>query len=157
MKRFEIVNGMRRNMGPCAVLVWDDDSNFLSIDIDESATEKDVPMLFIPFLRKGRHHIDDAWVRRWVEEHIVPSDGQNLGQVLRANGLQFYDSMLLLIAGEGRCVQDDFFIQEVRDAVASESVSSRVGNIVRQAREQAGISQVDLPKSAACVSQRSVE
>lgn len=40
MKRFEIVNGVRRNMEPCAVLVWDDDSNFLSIDIDESATEK---------------------------------------------------------------------------------------------------------------------
>lgn len=137
MKRFEIVNGMRRNMEPCAVLVWDDDSNFLSIDIDESATEKDVPMLFIPFLRKGQHHIDDAWVRRWVEERIVPSDGQNLGQVLRANGLQLYDSMLLLIAGEGRCAQDDFFIQEARGAVASESVSSRVGNIVRQAREQA--------------------
>ena len=88
MKRFEIVNGMRRNMEPCAVLVWDDDSNFLSIDI-ESATEKDVPMLFIPFLRKGQHHIDDAWARRWVEERIVPSDGQDLGRVLRANGLQF--------------------------------------------------------------------
>ncbi|MGE9982819.1 helix-turn-helix transcriptional regulator [Slackia isoflavoniconvertens] len=29
----------------------------------------------------------------------------------------------------------------MRDAVASESVSSRVGNIARQAREQAGISQ----------------
>lgn len=144
MKRFEIVNGMRHNMEPCAVLVWDDDSNFLSIDIDESATEKDVPMLFIPFLRKGQHHIDDAWARRWVEERVVPSDGQNLGQVLRANGLQPYDSMLLLIAGEGRCAQDDFFIQEARGAVASESVSSRVGNIVRQAREQAGISQVGL-------------
>ncbi len=143
MKRFEIVNGMRRNMEPCAVLVWDDDSNFLSIDI-ESATEKDVPMLFIPFLRKGQHHIDDAWARRWVEERIVPSDGQDLGRVLRANGLQFYDSMLLLIAGEGRCAQDDFFIQEARDAVASESVSSRVGNIVRQAREQEGISQSGL-------------
>lgn len=97
-------------------------------------------MLFIPFLRKGQHHIDDVWARRWVEERIVPSDGQNLGQVLRANGLQLYDSMLL-IAGEGRCAQDDFFIQEARGAVASESVSSRVGNIARQAREQAGISQ----------------
>lgn len=61
-------------------------------------------------------------------------------EVLRANGLQLYDSMLL-IAGEGRCAQDDFFIQEARGAVASESVSSRVGNIARQAREQAGISQ----------------
>ena len=134
MKRFEIVNGMRHNMEPCAVLVWDDDSNFLPIDIDESATEKDVPMLFIPFLRKGQHHIDDAWARRWVEERVVPSDGQNLGQVLRANGLQLYDSMLLLIAGEGRCAQDDFFIQEARDAVASESVSSRVGNIALSPR-----------------------
>lgn len=62
-------------------------------------------------------------------------------EVLRPNGLQFYDSVLLLIAGEGGCAQDDFLYQEVRDAVASESASSRVGNIARQAREQAGISQ----------------
>ena len=53
MKRFEIVNGVRRNMEPCAVLVWDDDSNFLSIDIDESATEKDVPMLFLSYFAHG--------------------------------------------------------------------------------------------------------
>lgn len=144
MRRFEIVNGMRRYMEPCAVFVWDDDSISFSIDIDESSTEKMSLCCSSHFLRMGQRHIEDAWVGRWVGGRIVLSDGQNLGQVLRANGLQLYDSMLLLIAGEGRCAQDDFFIQEARDAVASESVSSRVGNIVRQAREQAGISQVGL-------------
>lgn len=40
MRRFEIVNGMRRYMDPCAVFVWDDDSISFSLDIDESSTEK---------------------------------------------------------------------------------------------------------------------
>ncbi len=121
-------------MEPCAVFVWDDDSISFSIDIDESSTEKMSLCCSSHFLRMGQRHIEDAWVGRWVGGRIVPSDGQNLGQVLRANGLQLYDSMLLLIAGEGRCAQDDFFIQEARDAVASESVSSRVGNIALSPR-----------------------
>lgn len=53
MRRFEIVNGMRRYMEPCAVFVWDDDSISFSIDIDESAIEKDVPMLLSRFCAKG--------------------------------------------------------------------------------------------------------
>ena len=101
MRRFEIVNGMRRYMEPCAVFVWDDDSISFSIDIDESSTEKMSLCCSSHFLRMGQRHIEDAWVGRWVGGRIVPSDGQNLGQVLRANGLQLYDSMLLLIAGEG--------------------------------------------------------
>lgn len=40
MRRFEIVNGMRRYMEPCAVFVWDDDSISFFIDIDKSSTEK---------------------------------------------------------------------------------------------------------------------
>ena len=144
MRRFEIINGARRNAKPCAVLVWDDDGDSLFIEIDERAVEKDVPMLFIPFLRRDERRIDDEWSRRWVEERIVPLNRQNIGQVLRANGLQFYDSMLLLIAGKGKCAQDDFFIREVGDAAVSESASCRVGSEVRQARERAGVSQMML-------------
>lgn len=81
MRRFEIVNGMRRYMEPCAVFVWDDSISF-SIDIDESSTEKMSLCCSSRFCAKGQHHIDDVWARRWVEERIVPSDGQNLGQVL---------------------------------------------------------------------------
>lgn len=40
MKRFEIVNGMRRYMDLVPVFVWDDDSISFSIDIDESSTGK---------------------------------------------------------------------------------------------------------------------
>lgn len=76
MKRFEIVNGMRRYMEPCAVFVWDDDSISFSIDIDESSTEKMSLCCSSHFLRMGQRHIEDAWVGRWVGGRIVPSDGQ---------------------------------------------------------------------------------
>lgn len=144
MRRFEIIDGSKRNAKPCAILTWDDDADSFSIDIGESATEKDVPMLFIPFLRKGERRISDEWARRWIEERIVPSGRQNLGQVLRANGLQFYEPMLLLIAGEGRCAQDDFFVREIRSGTTFEPTSIRVGSEVRQARERAGMSQAVL-------------
>ena len=62
MRRFEIVNGMRRHMEPCAVFVWDDDSISFSIDIDESPTEKMPLCCSSHFLRMGQRHIEDAWV-----------------------------------------------------------------------------------------------
>lgn len=98
-------------------------------------------MLFLSFFAHGTA-LYRGCVGRAMGWRAYCSVGR--AEVLRPNGLQFYDSVLLLIAGEGGCAQDDFFIQEARDAVASESISSRVGNIVRQAREQAGISQVGL-------------
>lgn len=113
MRRFEIIDGARRNARPCAILSWDDEADALSIDIDGRADEASVPMFFIPFLRKGRWHIGDAWVRRWVEERVLPAGRQNLGEVLRANNLEFYEPMMLLVSGEGRCAQDDFYIREI--------------------------------------------
>lgn len=160
MRRFEIIDGARRNARPCAVLNWDDEADALSIDIGEQANETDVPMLFIPFLRKGMRHIDDTWARRWIEERIVPASRQNLGEVLRANNLRFYEPMGLLVAGGGRCAQDDFFIREVGEKSHCETTvqnsgsevapcggktaAKRVGQALREAREGAGLSQVEL-------------
>lgn len=145
MRKFEIIDGSRRSAKPCAVLNWSRANDSVSIDIAEWADEADVPMLFMPFVQKSQRHIDDMWARRWVEERVVPSGRQNLGQVLRSNNLQFYDPMELLIAGEGRCAQDDFFIREACDALLEEEVvSRRIGRYVKEMRECGNLSQTEL-------------
>lgn len=145
MRKFEIVDGAKRASEPCAVLNWDEEHDDISIDVTKWVGTLDVPMLFVPFIRKGERHIDGVWARRWVEERVVPSGRQNLGQVLRANGLQFYDPMALLVAGEGRCSQDDFYIREVHgDSSKVEQAAQQAGRLVRQAREQRNLSQIEL-------------
>lgn len=44
----------------------------------------------------------------WVRQRIVPPDRQNIGQILKANGLEEYDEFSLLMFGSGRCAQDDY-------------------------------------------------
>ncbi len=153
MRRFEIIDGSRRNAQPCAVLSWDDESveeDSFFIDINDHADESDVPMLFVPFVRQNEHHIDNKWTKRWIEERIVPSSRQNLGEVLRANNLEFYDEMALFIAGEGKCEQDDFFIQEIdgSNEISLIPVAQKVGMEIKQARETAGLTQCELAQRA---------
>lgn len=148
MRRFEIVDGNRRRADSCATLVWDEDADTLSIEIAEAASENDVPMLFAAFIRKGQRIVDDEWARRWVEERVTPTSRQNLGQVLKANGLQHYDAMQLLIKAEGRCAQDDFYIREAaQTSIAEASAQSTTAQIAQafvQARKNAGLSQMEL-------------
>lgn len=148
MRRFEILDASRRGALPCAVLNWDERKDEFSIEIAKWAGEGDVPMLLAPFARKGQRRVDDAWARRWVAERVVPSSRQNLGQVLKANGLDGYEPMALLVAGAGRCAQDDFRIREIGEkGEAGGDASARVGQAVREARVSAGKSQVELARS----------
>ncbi len=158
MRRFEILDASRRGALPCAVLNWDERKDEFSIEIAKWAGEGDVPMLLAPFARKGQRRVDDAWARRWVAERVVPSSRQNLGQVLKANGLDGYEPMALLVAGAGRCAQDDFCIREIAQddfrireigekGEAAGDASARAGQAVREARVSAGKSQVELARS----------
>ena len=153
MRHFEIIDGAKRNALPCAVLNWEDknvEEFSLSIDICENAREEDVPMLFVPFVRENKLHIDDKWANRWIEERIVPTSRQNLGEVLKANGLEFYDAIALFIAGDGKCEQDDFFIREVKSSNCSEdlSIAQRLGKAIKVARTNAGLTQYELARAA---------
>ena len=62
-------------------------------------------------LRKKR--INAYWSKLWVQQRIVPTDRQNLGQVLKENGLSEYDEFELLMLAEGRCAQDSYFLAGV--------------------------------------------
>ena len=42
-----------------------------------------------------------------MQQRIVPTDRQNLGEILRDNGLKEYDEFELLMLATGRCAQDD--------------------------------------------------
>lgn len=153
MRHFEIIDGSRRNALPCAVLSWNDEDTEEStffININERASIADVPLLFVPFIRQNKRHISNKWTKRWIEERIVPSSRQNLGEVLRANDLKFYDEMALFIAGDGRCEQDDFFVREIKHSnkCANQSVAQQVGRAIKAARNDAGITQYELSKAA---------
>ncbi|MCD8021823.1 MAG: hypothetical protein LUF30_02165 [Lachnospiraceae bacterium] len=65
------------------------------------------------FIEKGIRHVDSDWSMRWVQSRIVPSSRQNIGEILRANGMDSYDEHQLLMKNEGRSCQDNFYIESI--------------------------------------------
>ena len=145
-RTFEIVDGSRRGAAPCATLVYDEGTRSFEIDIAEDAGLDDLPLILAGLAERGKRQIGPEWSLRWVQERIVPPSRQNLGQVLRACGLDHYDELALLIAGEGRCSQDDFFIREVMssDATPSQTAAEQLGAQLAAARRAHGLTQKEL-------------
>lgn len=113
IERLAIVDGRSREVEPCAWLTYDRALDEFAIRIDERATEETVPLMMVPFVEKGVLDMGPEWSRRWVEERIVPRGRQNLGEILRAHGLDDYDEYALLVAGNGESSNDYFKVVPV--------------------------------------------
>lgn len=80
------------------------------IELPEDADPWETPLLLSSFAQKGEHTINSYWSKIWVQQRIVPPDRQNIGQILRDNGLKNYDEYALLMLSSGRCEQDDYYL-----------------------------------------------
>ncbi|MEC4175095.1 helix-turn-helix transcriptional regulator [Adlercreutzia sp. R7] len=104
--------------------------------------------------QKGERSVGHDLSLRWVQERIPPPGRQNIGQVLKANGLDEYDEFALLMSSMGACAQDDFLLREVAPEESCESAEGRggrdfeahvlareVGATLAQCRREAGMTQ----------------
>lgn len=162
MKRIlDIVDATKRGAAPCARLAYDPETESFAISLDRSTDSGDMPFLLALFAEQGVFEIDADWSLRWVEERIVPVDRQNLGQVLRANGLDWYDPYALLVASGGESSNDDFIVREPRpetlapdeetgivarrpSPAAQRQARKEAAAAVQTARQSTGIKQFDL-------------
>ncbi|MCD8013753.1 MAG: helix-turn-helix domain-containing protein [Lachnospiraceae bacterium] len=78
------------------------------IEFPDDADEWETPLLLSSFAKKGEKAVNSYWSKVWVQQRIVPADRQNIGQVLKDNGLKEYDEFSLLMLHMGRCAQDDY-------------------------------------------------
>lgn len=86
------------------------------IELPDAADEWDTPLLLASFLKKGERTVNSYWSELWVQQRVIPSDRQNIGQVLRDNGLERYDLFELLMLSKGRCAQDDYYLAPLDEA-----------------------------------------
>lgn len=98
-----------------AILNYDEEKKTYTIDIPENVTEKESPFIMSLFLKKGVRHMNSAWSMRWVRSRVIPSSRQNIGEILRANGMKTYDEHKLLLKNEGRSCQDEFYIENMEN------------------------------------------
>ena len=95
------------------MLNYDEQTRQYTIDSPEDVSFRETPFMLSLFLKKGIRSVDSKWSMRWVQSRIIPSSRQNIGEILRANGMRSYDEHKLLLKNEGRSCQDDFYIEDI--------------------------------------------
>lgn len=143
MRRFEIVDGEKPRAQPCAILEVDQKKGSFSVRLAEGAGSSDVPLAFAPFAERGERDVPQRWVESWIAERIAPPSRQNIGEVLRAHGLEEYDACELLASGEGRSTQDGFYVREVTGGYKGSAV---LGREIERRREALGMTQEQLAR-----------
>ena len=96
-----------------AYLIYYEKAKAFYIELPDDADPWETPPILSSFVKRGEHSINSYWSRLWVQQRIVPPDRQNIGNILKENGLWEYDEFSLLVLATGRCAQDDCYIEEI--------------------------------------------
>ena len=113
MKIFAIRDDSDPDRRDLAYLLYYESSKAFYIEITDHMTEWDVPLILSSFVKRGVYTVNAYWSKVWVQQRIVPTDRQNLGQILADNGLEEYDEFQLLMLANGRCAQDDCYLARI--------------------------------------------
>lgn len=109
-----------------AWLLYYEREDTFHIEISEDVDEWDAPLILSSFVKRGVRALDPYWSRVWVEQRIIPSDRQNLGMILKENGLTEYDAYRLLVLSDGRCAQDECFITPLKTGAFPQELNRRL-------------------------------
>ena len=113
MKIFAIKSDDRADM--LAYLIYYEKDKRFFIELPDNADPWETPILLSSFADSKEKTINSYWSKIWVQQRIIPTDRQNLGQILRDNGLTGYDEYEILVLANGRCAQDDYYIEPLEE------------------------------------------
>ena len=124
MKIFAIKDETKQSL---AYLIYYEKDKRFFIELPDSADPCKTPILLSSLAERNVTTVDPYWSKIWVQQRIVPTDRQNLGAILRDNGLESYDEFALLKLANGRCAQDDYYIEPVRESELPAELTERFG------------------------------
>ena len=125
MKIFAIRDNNDNTGKDLAYLLYFETDKRFYIELPENADAWETPLLLSSFAQKGQYTVNSYWSRLWVQQRLVPSDRQNIGQILRDNGLKTYDEYGLLMLSNGRCEQDDYYLAPIGEDRLPENLVCR--------------------------------
>lgn len=112
----------RKNL---AYLIYYEREKRFYIELPDDADPWETPLLLSSFLKRGEKTVNAYWSKQWVLQRIVPTDRQNLGQILKENALSEYDEFELLMLADGRCAQDSYYLVPVDETIVAEQFATR--------------------------------
>lgn len=112
MKIFAIVNEDNPNSVNAYLFYYERQKTFY-IELSQNADEWNTPFILSSFAKRNIKTVDFRWSKIWAEQRVIPSDRQNLAQILKDNNLDNYDVFKLLMLAKGRCAQDNYHLQQI--------------------------------------------
>ena len=125
MKIFAIRDESMQVQTDLAYLLYYEIEKRFYIELPEDADPWETPLILSSFAKRGERTVNSYWSKLWVQQRIIPSDRQNLGRILKDNGLDEYDEYELLMLANGRCAQDDCYLVPVDEAQLPKEVHQR--------------------------------
>lgn len=112
MRRFAVKNAFYDDK-VVAYLLYDEKDRTYRIEVPEDVRSVEAPLIIADLMDKGQRQIGKEWSLRWVKQRVIPPERQNIGQILRENGMDRYDEFPLLVKNHGRSCQDECYLEEV--------------------------------------------
>ena len=122
---FEIRN-YAENRRLLGYLFYYDRSKRFFTELLSDSDEWSAPFIFAGHVKKGEYSIDSVWSKKFVNQRIIPPDRQNLGSILKENGLKAYDEYKLLQLSEGRGAQDELYLVRISEKEIASEIKSRL-------------------------------
>lgn len=131
MKTFAIRNEEDKKKKDLGYLIYYEKEKRFYIELPDDADPWETPLLLSSCLKRGEKTINAYWSKNWVQQRIVPSDRQNLGSILKDNGLDCYDEFKLLMLAHGRCAQDNYYLVAVSEKKLPAFIAERNTRMVK--------------------------
>ncbi len=125
MKIFAIRDESAEIQKDLAYLLYYECEKRFYIELPEGADPWELPLLLESFMKQNETTVNSYWSKIWVQQRIIPTDRQNIAEILRDNHLEEYDEYELLKLAMGRCAQDDYYIVKIDEKDLPEEIIKR--------------------------------
>lgn len=113
--QFYVRDAEREEEGNLAVLKYDESAEEYEVHIRQDCDYTALPAILQCWAGKGVFELRGKEALRFVKERVIPPDRQNLGEIMRKVGMQYYDEFPLLRYTSGRCCQDENYLVEIEE------------------------------------------
>lgn len=133
MRLFSLKDANDPQQSVLAVLACYESGRHFFLDMPDGTDPWTVPFILSSFAQREQWRMGPDWSKRWVESRLVPRSRQNLGEVLRENGLEDYDTLRLLEMTGGRNSQDDCYLEPLQPSETPAWFAEREAGRVEEA------------------------
>ena len=99
-----------------AILDYNSEKKEFALHIQKAPNMMQAPITIWAYSNAGIWDLGPERSLEWVRMRLIPPNRANIGEILAGFGMKEYDEFEMLYKLQGRCSQDDRYIEEFEDS-----------------------------------------